>query len=313
MYAQMYASIDLMKSFVEIGSDRPMILCEYEHAMGNSVGNLNEYWELIRQHQALQGGFIWDWVDQTITTHIESGLEFQGYGGDFEPEGHYHDGNFSANGLLDANRKPHPHAYEVKHVYQDITATFVSPNEHIILLENRRFFKNLGDVELRWELLADGVMVESGVNSQLSTEARNSEQLIVPIKSTLIAGVRYHLNLKFRLKEASLALSKGHEVAAVQLSYSYQELAQVTRSETQNPSLIKNEDEWLLSVNNTRFSFDTSTGWLSQIKKDEFAVLASPIVSWFWRAPTDNDFGEGFPKKKCCLVRCKRTCKAAVN
>ena len=299
MYAQMYASLELMESFVEIGDDRPMILCEYEHAMGNSVGNLSEYWALIRKHKALQGGFIWDWVDQTITTQTASGVEFQGYGGDFEREGQYHDGNFAANGLLTSTREFHPHAYEVKSVYQDITATLSVDNENVVNIENRRFFTALSDVNMQWELLADGVIVESGVYDTLGTPARSSENLKLAMAHTFSSGVRYHLTLRFTLKKDTYGLQQGHEIASVQLAYPFQENVHADNDVTRNstPLLIKQEKQWVLQHDQTRFAIDTATGWLSSITQKGTLLTQSDMLPWFWRAPTDNDFGEGFPQK----------------
>jgi len=299
MYAQMYASLELMESFVEIGDERPMILCEYEHAMGNSVGNLSEYWALIRKHKALQGGFIWDWVDQTITTQTASGVEFQGYGGDFEAQGQYHDGNFSANGLLTATREFHPHAFEVKSVYQDITATLSTDHENVVTVENRRFFTALDDVDMQWELLADGIIVDSGVYNTLDTPARSPENIKLAMAHTFLPGVRYHLTLRFMLKNARHGLQQGHEVAVVQLVYPVKDNVRPSNHAERSGelSLTKHQTQWVLQHDQTRFAIDTNTGWLSSITQQGTALTRSELLPWFWRAPTDNDFGEGFPQK----------------
>lgn len=316
MYAQMYASIDLMKNFVEIGSDRPMILCEYEHAMGNSVGNLSEYWALIRKHKPLQGGFIWDWVDQTITTETASGIEFQGYGGDFEEEGQYHDGNFSANGLLTSTRQLHPHAHEVKYVYQDIDVAFTSAQSNEIIIENRRFFTSTNDMQLRWELLADGEVVETGEIGTLAIAPRAKKAIALSINTQRQKYTRYHLSLYFTLNKATKALPQGHEIAKVQLAYpadiSKAHYAQplqnlkhgekvngelINELQTNERQLVKDANQWVMRANNTRYSIDTQSGWLSSIEADNHQLLESPLVPWFWRAPTDNDYGEGFPEK----------------
>ena len=297
MYAQMYATIPLMEHFVELGSDRPMILCEYEHAMGNSVGNLGDYWDLIRKHDSLQGGFIWDWVDQTITATTEDGTEYQGYGGDFEPEGVQHDGNFSANGVLTATRELHPHAYEVKQVYQDIEITTDAPQSGKVNVFNRRFFTDLSDRELVWTLLENGNPIQQGEVIPLSAAPRASEQVALPIDSEkLIAGNRYHLTVNIQATQDSFGIVKGEAVATDQFMLPY-----TTKSEN---TVAVSDDAYTdsgntLNVNagNNTYVFDKTTGWLTQLQAGNSNVLAEPVVPWFWRAPTDNDFGEGFPEK----------------
>ena len=296
MYAQMYASIDLMKHFVELGADRPMILCEYAHAMGNSVGNLHEYWQLIRQHDALQGGFIWDWVDQTITTHTSDGTSFQGYGGDFEAPGTYHDGNFSANGLVTADRRLHPHALEVQHVYQDVEVTLVSQEPTTVRIFNRRFFETLSDVNIVWTLLANGEVVSEGVMDAIPIAPRTDHLVVIPHSAPLVETVRYHLNLRFLTLETTATSPQGHAIAAVQLPLSSP--VSTTKKEVQGTAtLTKGESIWTLATEHQAFQFNTTTGWLEDILVDGNSLLASPMQPWFWRAPTDNDFGEGFPAK----------------
>ncbi|RDV29411.1 DUF4981 domain-containing protein [Alteromonas aestuariivivens] len=296
MYAQMYASIPLMEHFVELGSDRPMILCEYEHAMGNSVGNLHEYWQLIRKHPSLQGGFIWDWVDQTITTSSEDGVEYQGYGGDFEPQGVYHDGNFSANGLLTAEREFHPHAYEVRQVYQDVEVQAEAPESGKIAIFNRRFFTDLSDLALNWTLEANGEPVASGSLDSLTTGPRQWQNVQLGLPAEREAGKRYYLTLRFVQKQAIAGVDTGTLMATTQLALSY---VAATKPVVKNaaPEVINAGNITVLKATNTEYHFDSHTGWLSGLTVNGQQILASPMVPWFWRAPTDNDFGEGFPEK----------------
>lgn len=296
MYAQMYASIPLMEHFVELGSDRPMILCEYEHAMGNSVGNLGEYWDLIRQHDSLQGGFIWDWVDQTITKQTSDGTSFQGYGGDFEADGVYHDGNFSANGVLTATRELHPHAFEVKHVYQDVEVTTDAPESGNIQIFNRRFFTDLSDRVLSWTLLENGVPVQQGEPIALSTGPRRTQQLTLPIEATRTKGKRYHLNVAIQATAESVGIVKGETMASAQFALPYTDTAQTPDPVTANA--VKHDSEWLtVTAGSNQYRFSKQSGWLSDLRIDDKSVLAEPMLPWFWRAPTDNDFGEGLPEK----------------
>lgn len=296
IYAQMYASLPLMESFVELGSDRPMILCEYEHAMGNSLGNLGEYWDLIRKHDALQGGFIWDWVDQTISTTNKDGVKFEGYGGDFEPEGVYHDGNFSANGLVQSDRQLHPHAFEVKKVYQDVEIRSLDPQNGKITLFNRRYFTNLSDRSLTWLLLEDGKPVQQGQALPLAIEAQSEQSITLPVDYTFLADKRYHLTVQIKAAQASLGIKVGDTVASEQFSlplvFSNARKPTVTKSAFQiGQEMVK------VSAKDNLYTFDKTSGWLSQIDVKGKPSLAQPMVPWFWRAPTDNDFGEGFPEK----------------
>ncbi|GGW81042.1 glycoside hydrolase family 2 TIM barrel-domain containing protein [Alteromonas halophila] len=296
MYAQMYATIGLMEHFVELGSDRPMILCEYEHAMGNSVGNLGEYWDLIRTHDSLQGGFIWDWVDQTITARTEQGKTYQGYGGDFEAEGVYHDGNFSANGVLTANRELHPHAFEVKHVYQDVDVTAADPSTGTIEIFNRRFFTDLSDRVLSWTLLENGRPVQQGEPIALTAGPRDAQSLTLPLDTTLAKGKRYHLNVEIQAAQESVGVAKGQTMASAQFDLPYTELRKTPG--LVGPDAIKQEKHALIvRAGNNQYRFNTQSGWLTDIRTAGASLLAEPMVPWFWRAPTDNDFGEGFPEK----------------
>lgn len=295
VYAQMYASLDLMQSFVEIGSDRPMILCEYQHAMGNSVGNLKEYWDLIYKHESLQGGFIWDWVDQTITTTTNEGVEYQGYGGDFEKAGQYHDGNFSANGLLTANREFHPHAYEVQHVYQNIFAEWDSSRADKVLIRNGRYFTGLDDVYLRWERLEQGQVLQSGIVESLSIPPGESATIAIPNISQMKNENRYHTNLYFVKKSDSLSHKKGDVVAQIQLSQPFQNNEKGTIKS--KGGIEERSDALILHFKDNEYTVSKNTGWLSSVQKKGKEVLKTPMIPWFWRAPTDNDFGEGFPQK----------------
>lgn len=296
MYAQMYATIPLMEHFVELGSDRPMILCEYEHAMGNSVGNLGDYWDLIRKHDSLQGGFIWDWVDQTITATTEDGTEFQGYGGDFEPEGVQHDGNFSANGVLTATRELHPHAHEVKQVYQDVEVTADTPESGNITVFNRRFFTDLSDRELVWTLLENGKPIQQGKPIALSAAPRDSEQLSLPVDTTLTAGNRYHLTVNIQATKDSFGIVKGETVATNQFMLPYTAKVE-PRNTVGEDAFTQSGSTMTVAAGSNRYVFNKETGWLSELNVNGSNVLAEPVVPWFWRAPTDNDFGEGFPEK----------------
>lgn len=299
MYSQMYASIDTLIHYAELGETRPLILCEYQHAMGNSVGNMADYWQVIEQYPSLQGGFIWDWVDQTFERKNEQGETYWAYGGDLELPGMYHDGNFSANGMLAADRTPNPHAHEVKKVYQNVDASAVDIAKGDIRVTNKRFFTDLSDLKLHWEIIANGEVVASGEVKDLSAEAQTDQ--LVSLAHTVMPelGKEYFVNLDFVIKDAKPGLPSGHSVGRVQLPWANQHQASLLEVESNTASVQVEETPTTLTLiaAGSTFTFDKQSGWLEQLAYEDTSLLKAPIKPSFWRAPTDNDFGENFPEK----------------
>lgn len=306
MYAQMYAPIDTLVHYAEVGQNtgetRPLILCEYEHAMGNSMGNLADYWQAIEKYPLLQGGFIWDWVDQTLLVHTEDGTPFWGYGGDLEPPHTYHDGNFSANGVVAADRSFNPHAHEVKHVYQHISAEAVDLYKGDVLIKNKRFFTDLSDVCLRWQLLQDGQVVETGTVIELCIAPQQSQVLSLGIASNIESAAEYFLTLSFELKQSVGLLVAGQVVAQEQLAYATSPvIAKLLKQESAHEfECVETDDSVTFDNRRQTISFDRHTGWLSAYQMNGEPWLLTPMHPEFWRAPTDNDFGEHYPEKASC-------------
>ena len=304
-YGQMYASIEQVARFAKTQHDktRPMILIEYEHAMGNSLGNLNEYWQLFEQYRQLQGGFIWDWVDQTFAMKTEDGRDFWGYGGDVEPPFAITAKSFSANGLVYADRTPYPYLAEVKYAQQNLKFSLASNTEgenatHAqsikLKIDNKRFFKDLKDLELSWQLLANGKVVESGGGIKLSAKAEESQIVDIPVIALPERSEQF-LNVQARLIDAQNLLPAGHVVASEQLAL----------TETITPPLASEKGSGRLSVKDTKelvqlsgkdfkFVISKKTGLVSsmeffgeQLLSD---VVNKPVHPNFWSAPTDNDF-----------------------
>ncbi|MGB3727260.1 MAG: glycoside hydrolase family 2 TIM barrel-domain containing protein [Glaciecola sp.] len=299
MYSQMYASIETLVHYAELGESRPLILCEYQHAMGNSVGNMADYWEVIEQYPSLQGGFIWDWVDQTFLRKNEQGEPYWAYGGDLELPDMYHDGNFSANGMLAADRTPNPHAHEVKTVYQNVDAKAVDLEKGKIQVVNKRFFTDLSDLALNWEVTANGAVVASGEYLQLSANAQSAQLVSLKHAVTPESGKEYFVNLDFVVKKAKPGLPSGHSIGRVQLPWTNLQQASFLDTEISNSNVQVEElpNELLLAAGDSTFTFDKQTGWLKQMAYADTSLLKAPIKPSFWRAPTDNDFGENFPEK----------------
>lgn len=306
VYAQMYASIPMLEHYVELNrhTDRsklkPAILCEYAHAMGNSVGNLAEYWNLFEQHDVLQGGFIWDWVDQTFAITAEDGTTFWAYGGDLESAGMYHDGNFSANGLVSADRTLHPHAREVKHVYQNIEVLPVKPEAGVFTVKNKRYFTDLSDVILEWEILADGYVVERGTLPAPDVAPQQQTNLNIPFKTKPERGVEYFVNVSWLQAKSTDVFEQGYVRARSQIALSDQRSGVVSEKpepKSSGAEVKESPQRVVINAGDVSIEFDRLSGWISAYKVKGTAVFNAPVLPEFWRAPTDNDFGEGLPEK----------------
>ncbi len=275
---------------------RPMVLVEYAHAMGNSVGNLADYWEVIDRYPTLQGGFIWDWVDQTLLATDESGRRYRAYGGDFGPAGVRTDGNFLVNGLVSADREPHPHAWEVKKVYQPVRVRALDRSAGRIQVENRRAFVDLSDLFGTWEVRADGAVVAEGVLPLLATPPQGADTVALSLPEIdPEPGVEYLLSVRFRTRNAAPLVPAGHEVAWEQFSLPFRQ-PPVYRT-PDGGSLRTRETSAYTEVEGGDFAlrFDRSLGTLATLRVGDRNVLLSGPQPNFWRAPTDNDFGSGMP------------------
>jgi beta-galactosidase len=197
-------------------SYRPLIICEYMHAMGNSVGNLQDYWDVFEAYPILQGGFIWDWVDQGILARTKDGVEFYAYGGDFNDAPN--DRDFCCNGLVQSDRKLHPHAYEVKKVYQPVKVRLSEQEKTSVRIQNKSFFQDLSELDVQWELLEDGAALQSGSLGSLSVAAQSEAVIKIPCKPWRKKITSdYHLTVSFRLAKNTQWAEKGYEVAWDQL------------------------------------------------------------------------------------------------
>lgn len=287
----MYPGIDYMKSYAADNSKkRPFIMCEYSHAMGNSNGNFQEYFDIIRSDKKMQGGFIWDWVDQGIRTKTQDGRVFYAYGGDL---GGYHlqnDENFCSNGLVAADRTPHPGLYEVKKVYQKILFTSKDPSHGDITIHNLYDFTNLDQYDFKWVISQNGTPIRNGSFSvDLAPHQQKNISLSLPMFKAA-AGDEFHLELYAYTRQATDLVPAGHEIAREQFKYSGDYFA--GNKEKVNKLDIKLEGDRLsFRSGNIRGVINIKNGNI-----ERFAPLGSNVISqfpepYFWRAPTDNDFG----------------------
>ncbi|MCH6255067.1 DUF4981 domain-containing protein [Puniceicoccaceae bacterium K14] len=296
-YAQMYAPIERLEWYANSPHDRPAILCEYEHAMGNSVGNLKEYWDLIEAYPLLQGAFIWDWIDQAVTATDDDGTIYWGYGGDIEPEGTANSGNFCSNGVIAPDRTLNPHAHEVRKVYQNITIKASDLKNGEIEILNKRYFKSLEDVSFGWIIEANGELIEEG-SFELATLPQSSETIKLPLsKIQSQAGVEYFVTVKARAKSATDLLPEGYVIAWDQIALTHLEKPAVANSSEGSVSIT--EDDQSVSISGDLFAaiFSKASGQLSSLQYGDIEYLVESPRPDFWRAPNDNDFGAGFQKE----------------
>jgi len=297
VFAPMYPSIDRLVKYAESNPSRPAIMIEYAHAMGNSVGNLKDYWQAIEKYDVLQGGFIWDWVDQSLEYTNENGAKYWAYGKDFHPF-LPSDGNFLNNGLMTPDRKPHPHAFEVKKVYQAIRFSVQDINKSDYLVENRYDFIDLAQFDLQWKIEADGALFAHG--QQTLPSVSPSKKAVIKLSLPKLPksdNKEYFITLSAVVREPQGLLSTGHELAFEQFKLPVQLVATKEKTTT-TTMLIKQDNSKILVVNNgdTEVTFDKKTGWLTQYTHKKNHLLKSPLVANFWRAPTDNDLGNGMQK-----------------
>jgi len=298
IYCPMYATIEHMIQYAEKNKDKPLIQCEYAHAMGNSVGNLQDYWDAIESNDMLQGGCIWDWVDQGILTSKENEPKSWAYGGDFGPKDVWTDGNFCCNGLVNPDRTPHPSLFEVKKVYQYVgfKALDISTGKFEII--NKYDFLNLRDFGFDWRIEADGIKVAEGKLSSINVLAHNKIEVTIPFNLKPEPGKEYFIILSAKTITATDLISAGHEVAYEQFklpisapAISVNPKGKLTMEKGTSNTTIKGAD--------FAVTFDLVKGGMNSLVlagKEMLNEGKGPEPD-FWRAPTDNDFGNGHDKR----------------
>lgn len=287
----MYMSIGRMESYAAGSPNRPLIQCEYAHAMGNSVGNLQDYWDIIEKYEALQGGFIWDWVDQGLLVSNDEGEEYWAYGGDFGPEDVPSDGNFCLNGIVNPDRGVKPALHEVKKVYQYIGIKPVDLEQGTIALENKYAFLNLELFRFDWEIKAKGEVLASGTIGDVNLEPEEESSFNLDYDIDPQENTEYFLNIRASLKESMGLLEAGTILAREQFQLPFYISAEAEPSEI--PELHCLQSDTLITVNGDGFSihFDPEKGCLSSITTEGEELLLSGPSPEFWRPPIDNDYG----------------------
>ena len=289
----MYAGIGHLEKYASEPQERPLILCEYTHSMGNSTGNLQDYWDVIEKYGQLQGGFIWDWVDQGLAKENAKGEKFWAYGGDFGPEGIPSDVNFCLNGLVNPDRLPHPALAEVKKVYQYIKILPENLQRGEVRIRNMYDFISTEGFIFNLSVLANGEAVKTETYTDLVIPAGSERTISFPLPEEPVrAGVEYFLNISVTTAENQGLIEKGHEIAREQFQLPLYLERDITSSEKLPALQWESADNHLIiSGEDLEIRFDEQTGMLTKyIFQEQDLVVRGPEPN-FWRAPTDNDFG----------------------
>jgi beta-galactosidase len=308
--SRMYTPPDRLKAYGERDLGRPFILCEYAHAMGNSVGDLKAYWDLFRAYPHLQGGFIWDWVDQglrkPIPEEFRSSSSFLGrdyfwaYGGDFGPPGTPSDDNFCMNGLVSADRTPHPAIWEVKKCYQPVEIRPLDPLAGLIQIINHHEILTLSHLDGFFELRENSKVLHGGRLPRLDIGPGERQNLNVLFQQIpLKPGAEYRFDFSFRLRENTPWAEKGHEVAWAQFRLPVK-TPPAPKIELKNlPKIKSNETSTEIRVSGKEFNlvFDKEEGTISSFVYKGREIIERGPQPHFWRAPLDNDRGNGMPKR----------------
>lgn len=300
IYCPMYENYEGNIKYCESNPSKPLIQCEYAHAMGNSMGGFKEYWDLIRKYPSYQGGFIWDFVDQSLHWKNSDGVKIYGYGGDFNRYD-ASDNNFHDNGLISPDRVPNPHAYEVRYFYQSVWTSLSDPLKKTFSVYNENFFRDLSAYRMEWELAADGKVMQSGVVPQVNAGPQETVEVTLDYDTPENDGREWVVNVYWKLKKAEQLLPAGHTVAYSQIpltGYDYPDLALENTAEpnirTEEPQ-IDERDMFYLIVSADKFVIDFSraTGFITYYEYKGRPMLEedTDIRPNFWRAPTDNDMG----------------------
>jgi beta-galactosidase len=292
-HSSMYWRYWDLEQYAQTSNERPFILIEYAHSMGNSTGNLQDYWNVINKHDILAGGFIWDWVDQGLLEHNADGKPYWTYGGDYGPPGVPSSGNFNFNGVVFPDRRVQPAYWEVKRVYQYVDFLAADLSRGDITIVNNYDFIDLSAFELEWEVTSDGRVVQSGVARDLSIGPESSGQVRLQYNArTLQSGPEHHLNLRLVAPEARGILPANHVYAEAQHRLPGQPSNRVhARGEEATVEVEQVDSGFQISAGNTKALISARTGLLSSLRHSGRELLLAPLTPNFWRAPTDNDFG----------------------
>ena len=321
IFCPMYYPVSACEKYAkDPNSPMPLIQCEYNHTMGNSGGNLSDYWDLVRKYPIFQGGFDWDFVDQALHRNIVKPMSIlpykmnneelrkieYTYGGDYnkyDPS----DNNFNCNGIIGPDRQLNPHAYEVAYQYQNIWAKMVNAEAGQVSVYNENFFRDLSNYALAWSLEEDGVETQNGTIADLDVPAQQTRTFTIPYDRSKITGKEVFLNIDFRLKNAEPLLTAGQVVAYAQLPVVTKQACEGDCSKMlaeghgkkKMKLAAKKNNVIAVTTPNLTFKLDRTTGLISEYAYNGKSMLGEggTLKPNFWRAPTDNDMGANLQKK----------------
>ncbi len=284
----MYMTMDKIRNY-SLSNDtyRPLILCEYCHAMGNSLGNFQDYWDLIDNSANLQGGFIWDWVDQGLED-FRDGERFFDYGGAFGLQNEHNDGAFCLNGIVNPDRVPNPHAYEMRKVYDNVDVARSRNGVNLFNIRNKFSFTNLSALTAKWTLTKNGEKIESG-KLNLDIPAANEATVKVPFKANITDCAEYLITFEFSLPSAKDGLKAGYVVATEQLQLSNKDTIGYEAKVGAPLTLTQNEESIVVKGGNFAYTFNAKSGRLSSINVAGEEFLKADSEYDFYRVPVDND------------------------
>ena len=294
--APMYATIEASIAYAENNPKRPFIQCEYAHAMGNSVGNLQDYWDAIEKYDVLQGGFIWDWVDQGLKTKNEEGVEFYAFGGDLGGQDLQNDDNFCLNGIVNPDRSAHPSLYEVKKVYQYVKFDSENPKTGKITLTNKYDFTNLSEYNFSWRLMENGIQIASGNIPEVEVAPYASKELQLELPELKNKNAEYFLNIFATTKTASALIPKHFLIAYEEFQLTEYKPA-IFENSIEGISVRKENNTIKVLGNGFEIGFNSNDGKLVTLDYGQGNIIIKGQRVNFWRAPTDNDFGYNMPLK----------------
>ena len=296
----MYARVDQDQPFPAVpkwsikkwlslpGEQRPLILCEYAHAMGNSFGGFAKYWQAFRQYPRLQGGFVWDWVDQSLIKYDENGNAWSAYGGDFGDTPN--DRQFCMNGLVFADRTPHPALYEAKHEQQFFQFALLPGDKCQIEVVSEYLFRHSDNEVLHWSLALDGKPLASGVTT-LDIPPQGRQVITLPERPQQAHEGELWLTVRVEQPQATAWSEAGHICAWQQWKVGEKLGTPLPKSASRAPELTASESEYRITVDNKCWVFSRHPGLLTQYSIGEEAQLLTPLIDQFTRAPLDNDIG----------------------
>lgn len=298
VFCPMYPKIEEIEAYAQKNPTRPLIMCEYAHAMGNSVGNFKDYWDVIERYPTLQGGFVWDWQDQGLAAETTDGKKYWKYGGDFGGEGVPSDNNFCINGLLLPDRRPHPALQEVRKVYQSIQVKAKDLLNGIFTIQNNYAFIDLSEIEMQWLILEEGIAIAEGLEKEWSLLPGAQKDWSLPVIIQSRPGIEYFIQFHFRLKKASGLLPLGHVLAVEE----YPLLVLMVLKESAPiakvfPALQYNEQTDYLEVRTASIvlQFSKIDGLIQQFSCHRNPLLNKGPRPDFWRGANDNDLGNLMP------------------